>query len=253
MLTDTDHRPWPLPNRPWIMHMRWLDLLFIHWPLAPEILRALIPAALTLDTYDGRAWLGVVPFRMTNVRPRWIPPVPGLSAFAEINVRTYVTCDGKPGVWFFSLDAVNHLAVWGARWSFHLPYYFADMTVQERDGRIHYHTTRRPVAPGEAHFTAVYGPTGAVYFSQPGSLEHWLTERYCLYAADRHGHIHRSDIHHARWPLQPAVLDLKCNTMTAPLRVTLPATEPLLHFARRLDVVAWLLEPACSATTQPVT
>src|SRR5262245_10075958 len=125
MITDTEHRPWPLPGRPWVMAMRWHDLLFAHWPVDPAVLRPLIPASLQIDTYDGQAWIGVVPFRMTGVRPRFVPPLPGLSAFAEINVRTYVTIEQKPGVWFFSLDAANRLAVWAARLSYHLPYCFA--------------------------------------------------------------------------------------------------------------------------------
>src|SRR5262245_20685303 len=115
MNLDASHRPWPLPQRPWAMGMHWHDLLFAHWPVKVESLRPLVPSELAIDTFDGQAWLGVVPFRMTAVRPRICPSLPGLSAFLELNVRTYVTAEGKPGVWFFSLDAASRLAVRAAR------------------------------------------------------------------------------------------------------------------------------------------
>src|SRR5579871_2268047 len=121
MFANTAHRPWTLPPRPWAMAMRWHDLAFLHWPVPAQTIRPLIPPALDVDSYDGKAWIGVVPFRMTGVRPRFVPSLPGLSAFPEINVRTYVTTGGKPGVWFFSLDAAHRLAVWTARRTFHLP------------------------------------------------------------------------------------------------------------------------------------
>lgn len=241
-LPDAAHRPWPFPRRPWVMAMQWHDLLFMHWPVSPAVMHALIPPALTLDMFDGAAWLGIVPFRMAGTRPRLVPPLPWLSAFPELNVRTYVTAEGKPGVWFFSLDASNPLAVRGARTLFHLPYYDAAMTV-ESDGRVVRYTSRRTHrgAPSAA-FTGRYRPVGPVYHASIGSLEYWLTERYCLYAADRRGRIWRGDIHHARWPLQPAEADIACNTMADPLQLSLPPRAPLLHFAQRLDVVAWPLE-----------
>jgi uncharacterized protein YqjF (DUF2071 family) len=241
-ITPTDHRPWPLPARPWVMAMRWHDLAFLHWPLEPGVLRPLIPPALELDTYDGKAWIGVVPFRMTGVRPRFVPSLPGLSAFGEINVRTYVTAGGKPGVWFFSLDAANRPAVWTARWAFYLPYYFAWISVQEAGGRIAYQSTRRHSCDAPAQFAADYGSTGPPYQAPRGSIDHWLTERYCLYAVDGWGRIFRGDIHHQPWPLQPAVVEIQVNTMTAPLGIELPSVQPLVQFARRLDVIAWRLE-----------
>src|SRR6266581_4012422 len=157
LITSVQHRPWPLPDRPWMMAMRWHDLLFSHWPVDVALLRPLIPAELQIDTYDGQAWIGVVPFHMTGVRPRFVPALPGLSTFAEINVRTYVTAGGKPGVWFFSLDAANRIAVRGARWSYNLPYFFARMELQTTSRGIGYASSRRG---GAAHFSATYGPTG---------------------------------------------------------------------------------------------
>ena len=221
------------------MTQTWHDLLFAHWPLPPEDPRPLVPAALPLDTFDNRAWIGVVPFRMTGVRPRSVPAVPWLSAFPELNARTYVTLDGKPGVYFFSLDAASPLAVAVARLWFKLPYFNARMTLDRRDGAIHYHSRR--VHPGSpaATFRGVCRPTGEVSYAAPGSLDDWLTSRYCLYTADGQGRVHRLEIDHPRWPLQPAELHAEVNTMTAPLGLALPDTPPHLRFSRRLEVHFW--------------
>ena len=237
--TTQRHRPWPAPPAPWLLAMRWHDLLFMHWPIRVAAIRQLIPARLSVDTFDGAAWLGVVPFRMSGVRPRLAPEIPWISAFPELNVRTYVVADGKPGVWFFSLDAGNPIAVEVARDVFHLPYYNARMACAPRDGGLRYSSIRRHRAAAPAAFQADYRPTGPVYRAQPGTLEHWLTERYYLYAANRGGRVWRGEIDHAPWPLQPAEADLRRNTMTDQIRIALPHTQPLLHFARRLDVVAW--------------
>ncbi|MGE3539378.1 MAG: YqjF family protein [Candidatus Tectimicrobiota bacterium] len=241
-LPDTAHRPWPLPRRPWLLAMQWHDLLFMHWPVAPGVLRPLLPPTVALDTWDGSAWLGITPLRMAGVRPRWLPPLPWLSAFPELNVRTYVTAQGKPGVWFLSLDAGNPLAVRGARAVFHLPYYDATMTVEWEGSAVRYRSKRTHRGAPSAAFIGRYQPCGPVAYAAVGSLAYWLTERYCLYASDRHGQLWRGDIHHARWPLQPAEADIVQNTLAEPLRLRLPADAPLLHFARRLDVVGWMLE-----------
>jgi len=244
MTTETRHRPWELPRRPWGLAMHWHDLLFIHWPVPYDALRALIPPSLTLDTFDGTAWIGVVPFRMTGVRPRVLPPLPWLSAFPELNVRTYVTTGGKPGVWFFSLDAANPVAVRLARWVAHLPYYDACMSSQRSADTVHYTSVRTHRGAPAAAFRGEFQPIGPMYLAVPGTLEHWLTERYCLYAADRSGQVWRGDIHHAPWPLQPAAADVEVNTMMHPIGLTVPDTLPLLDFARHLAVVAWTLRRA---------
>jgi hypothetical protein len=241
-MASAAHRPWPLPSRPWVLAMQWHDLLFMHWPVPPSVLRPAIPPALELETFDGAAWLGVTPFRMKGTRPPLVPPLPWFSTFPELNVRTYVTAEGKPGVWFFSLDASNPLAVRGARALFHLPYYDAAMSAEHVGGGVRYTSIRtHRGAPGAA-FTGRYRPCGPVYHAAVDSIEYWLTERYCLYVANRQRRVWRGDIHHARWPLQPAEADIEYNTMTAPLRFRLPHREPLLHFAPRLVVVAWTLE-----------
>lgn len=224
------------------MAMCWHDLLFMHWPVPAAALRRHIPEALAIDTFDGTAWIGVVPFRMSGVRPRCVPALPRLSAFAELNVRTYVVAGGKPGVWFFSLDAAEPFAVWAARRVFHLPYYDARMSCAPDREAIRYSSIRTHRGAAPAMFQGRYRPSGAVYHARPGTLDHWLTARYCLYAADRSGLLWRGDIHHAPWPLQPAEAEMEVNTMVDQIGLSLPHVPPLLHFARRLDVVAWLLE-----------
>src|SRR6267154_1075488 len=160
LFNHTKHRPWPLPSAPWIMAQSWHDLLFAHWPVDAAMLRSHIPADLAIDTFDGQAWLGIIPFSMTGVRLRWTPPVPGLSAFPELNVRTYVTGQGKPGVWFFSLDAASALAVAAARLSFHLPYFRARMQCTQADGWIKYESHRTHRGAPSAILEGKYRPTG---------------------------------------------------------------------------------------------
>ena len=242
-LEQTAHRPWPLPAKPWIMTQSWHDLLFAHWPVDEEQLRSKVPPDFALDLFDEQAWLGIIPFHMTNVAPRGLPALPWVSAFPELNVRTYVTVDGKPGIYFFSLDAGNPIAVRTARTLFHLPYFTAGMKVDVADGWVNY-TSRRPAgkdSPG-ADFVARYRAAGPVHEPQPGTLEHFLTERYCLYTVDDSSRPYRLEIHHRRWPLQPADWEPSINTMAAAVGLSLPASAPLLHFAKRQDMVAWPLE-----------
>jgi uncharacterized protein YqjF (DUF2071 family) len=227
------------------MTQSWHDLLFAHWPIDPSVLARKLPVELPLDLFDDRAWIGVIPFHMTNVGLRGAPQLPGVSAFPELNVRTYVTLNGKPGVYFFSLDAASTLAVSTARAVFHLPYYRADMTVHGTQSIAYRSVRRRNASAVSAEFAATYEPIGAAATSPPGTLEHFLTERYCLYTTTRSGEPRRLEIHHQPWPLQPANAQIAVNTMAAAAGVTLPAEPPLLHFAKRMDVLAWSL----SATT----
>lgn len=235
-LAHTAHRPWPLPTQAWTWRQTWCDLLFAHWPVPAELLRPLIPDELELQTYDGQAWLGVVPFRMEGVMRRPLPDLPWISAFPELNVRTYVERDGKAGVWFFSLDATQPLAVWAAKTFFDLPYHRARM-VCEPDGQdIVYRSERRT---GDARFAGRYGPAGDVFLSEPGTLEHFLTERYCLFAKSRSGRSTITEVHHEPWPLQPAHAEILEQSMHAPLGVELPDAAPHLLFVRRIDVAVW--------------
>jgi uncharacterized protein len=242
------HRPWPPPDTPWVMTQRWHDLMFAHWPIPEEVMRQVVPKALPIDTFEGQAWIGVVPFRMTDVRMRLMPPIPGASAFPEINVRTYTTVDGKPGVYFFSLDAANRLAVMAARAGVGLPYYWARMSCerwQERSDEMIFYESRRFRVEGiPAEFIARYRPAGEVFHAEPGTLDYFLTERYCLYTADDSGNVNRLEILHAPWPLQPAVAEISRNTMTTPIGIALPDVPPVLHFARHLEVLFWPPYPA---------
>ncbi len=213
----------------------------MHWAVPVDVMRALVPDELELDTFEGRTYIGVVPFRMSGVRLRFTPALPGIGAFPELNVRTYVTCDGKPGVFFFSLDATNAIAVAAARAWFKLPYMRARMSLDpERDGWVHYKCERTHKREPPAEFIARYGPTGDVYTAAAGTLDHWLTERYCLYTVDRRHRVRRAEVHHATWPLQPAECEVETNTMTASLGLDHGGATPLLHFARFMDVVVWL-------------
>jgi uncharacterized protein YqjF (DUF2071 family) len=242
-LKITAHRPWPLPRRPWIMTQSWHDLLFAHWPIDPAVIRAKVPAPIELDLLEGRAWVGVVPFRMSNVAPRGLPALPWASAFPELNVRTYVTRDGKPGVFFFSLDAANPLAVATARALFHLPYFSAAMQLHQRDGWIEYESHRRDRTPS-ADLVCRYRPTGPSSKPVAGTLDHFLTERYCLYTVAGGSRVRRLEIHHAPWQLQPAELQVKENTMAEAAGIALPKILPLLHFSQRQDMVAYPMEKA---------
>jgi uncharacterized protein YqjF (DUF2071 family) len=250
---DDAHRPWPVPANHWSVFMRWHELLFMHWPVPAAALRPLIPGGLDVDTFGGRAWLGIVPFRMSGIRRRPLPAVPGTAAFAELNVRTYVTAGGRAGVWFFSLDAANPLAVRVARWTFHLPYFDARMSctraapgagARTDPHEIAYRSTRTHRGAPPAAFAARYRPVGPAFRAAPGTLEHFLTERYCLYAAHaRNGRLFRGEIAHAPWPLRPAEADVERNEMTGQIGLSLPDAPPLLHYADSLDVVAWNLAP----------
>jgi uncharacterized protein len=226
------------------MQQTWHDLLFAHWPLQHAALRPLVPAQLELDQFGGQCWVGVVPFRMSAISGRGLPPLPGLSSFPELNVRTYVTRGEKPGVYFFRLDAANLSAVWAARKFFHLPYFHARMSCEDpskdRGGNILYSSLR---LESPAEFRANYRPTAEVRLRERGSLEHWLTERYCLYTTHR-GVAYRGEIHHQRWPLQQAEAEFETNTVAAAAGISLPDTTPSLLFARRLEVLVWPLRHA---------
>jgi uncharacterized protein YqjF (DUF2071 family) len=242
-LRETGHRPWPLPDRPWLMGQTWHELLFAHWPVEPDALARLIPEPLELDVRDGRAWVGITPFTIAGLRARGTPPLPWLSRFPELNVRTYVSYGGRPGIWFFSLDAARLAAVGAARLAYRLPYFHARMHAGRLGTRILYRSRRIADSGPPARLRADYGPSGPRLPIEDGSLERWLTERYCLYVVDAHGRALRGDIHHSPWPLQPARARFEVNTMADQLGVELEG-EPLLHFSDRQDVLIWSLARA---------
>jgi uncharacterized protein len=237
-LTETAHRPWPLPSGSWLMGQTWDGLLFAHWRVEAEAVRALVPPELSVDEHDGSAWLGITPFDLTGFRLRGTLPLPIVSCFPEINVRTYVTAEGKPGIWFFSLDTSSLIAVEAARRAYKLPYFHARIALDRDEDRIHYSSARRD-AIRPFVFGATCEPVGMAFEPESGTLEHFLTERYCLYAADESG-LYRAEIHHPPWRILSAEVSIDLNTMP-PDGLELDG-EPLCHVAERQDVVIWPLE-----------
>lgn len=259
VLDAISHRPYPLPSGRWSMNQRWNDLLFAHWPIPLQQMQALVPRGLEVESFDKTAWVGVVPFWMDRVRTRWrgetAYSIPTTDSFPELNLRTYVRSrtTGLQGVYFFALDAGSLLAVLGARMLFHLPYYWADMkrtTVHGNAGSFHYrdestihYSSRRLLSARSARFAATYRGLGVgkTAPSLPGSLEYFLTERYCLFTAHS-GRISVGHIHHLPWPLEPAEAEIRVNELPAAHGITLPARPPVLHFARELEVYIWSLQ-----------
>lgn len=234
-LGEMDHRQWPVPKRPWIMVQVWRDLLFAHWSLPPAVIRPLVPERLALDTFDQRAWISITPFHM-SLRMRGLLPLPGMCDFPELNCRTYVSVGGKPGIYFFSLDTANRMAVWGARTFYHLPYFHADMRVEKRADSISYSSSR-----GRARWRATYASVSGLRCPQPGSLDYFLAERYCLYTVWK-GRTYRGEIHHVSWPLQDASVRIEENTVAAAAGIQLPRTPSAVAFAQELKVLLWNLE-----------
>jgi uncharacterized protein YqjF (DUF2071 family) len=229
------------------MTQSWHDLLFAHWRIDPARLRRAVPPAFDLDLFDGDAWLGVVPFHMTNVALRATPALPWISTFPELNVRTYVRVADRPGVYFFSLDAGRRLAVATARLLLNLPYFNATMSIERRADGLHYHSVRRSI--DAAQFTAVYDSEGAPFTSSRGSLEYFLTERYCLYHQNRRGVSYRLDIHHPPWRLQLARAAIAANTVAAASGLATEGAPATLHFASRQDVITWAPVPLSAIAT----
>jgi len=233
-----DHRPYPLPTGRPVMEMRWNHLAFLHWAVPPAALAAGLPPGLELDTFEGRAYIGLVPFQMDRTRFRWTPPLPTATRFPELNLRTYVRAGGRPGVWFYSLDAASRLAVRGARATFHLPYFDARMTLDAASDGVSYQSERTHRGAPPARFSARYRPLGPPESASPGSLEHFLTERYCLYARGPRGLL-RGEIHHGPWPLRPGAVQLDACDMTRLIGLDLEGPPQLVHVVDALDVVAW--------------
>ena len=240
VLSAVSHRPWPLASGNWAIKMSWGDLLFAHWPVPAQQLAPLLPEGLEVDTYDGSAWVGVVPFRMESVQLRGLPSLPGANLFAEANVRTYVRDrkTGHRGVYFFSLDANNPFAVIAARLWYRLPYFFARMRMTEESRIWHYHS-HRLFARQPAVLDVSYRATGSpLNPSNPGTLAHFLSERYVLFTHSRRRLI-RADIHHRMWTLQPAEAEFRQESLARAAKIVLPVLPPVLHFSHHLDVYAW--------------
>jgi uncharacterized protein YqjF (DUF2071 family) len=240
-LDELGHRPWPLPEGPWLQGQTWCDLLFAHWRVPAEQLRRVMPDVLPLHLYDdGSAWLGITPFVVRGLRLRGTPPLPWVSQFPELNVRTYVELDGKPGIYFFSLDAGRRAAVIAARRMYRLPYFHARMRADRIGARVDYRSERIDSSGPPAAFRGSYSPCGA---GADDHLARWLAERYCAYVVDERRRPLRIDIHHPPWPLQPAEGELDAQGMADQIGIQLEG-EPLLHFSARQDTLIWPLRPA---------
>ena len=233
------HRP-----RQWaVMRQQWRDLLFIHWPINPEALRPLIPSQLELDLFEGTAYVGLVPFTMTGVRPVGLPAVAGLSSFHETNVRTYVRlADRDPGVWFFNLEAANSIAVVLARRLFHLPYHYARMFLEHEStasppapASILYAGTRRWPGPLPASYSVRAIPVGPIQLASVGTLEHFLVERYVLFTSWK-SRVYQGRVNHTPYPLQSAKLLSLDETLLAAAGIERPEVGPLAHFAAGVNV-----------------
>ena len=223
------------------MHQTWGKLLFMHWRIDAKLLRPLIPAQLEIDTFDGSAWIGVVPFTMWGIRASFLPAIPGTSAFHELNVRTYVHYRGVPSVWFLSLDAANRLAVWGARKFYHLPYFNARMSLAQTGNTISYSSVRNDQRGAPAELQATWSIGETLPTASPGSRDFFLTERYGLDCEHR-GKLYRARIYHRPWPLQKAELISLNSSMVESHDLPTPEGEPLLHYCEELSVEIWWLK-----------
>lgn len=238
MLTINNQRPWPVPTSSWIMKQSWRDLLFLHYPVKLESLKAHVPMELEIDTYDDYAWISIVPFWMSGIRFRGTPAIPVVSQFPELNVRTYVKSGDKPGVYFFSLDAKSALAVFFGNKFFHLPYVYSKMSIdRQADKRFVYESIR---SGGNHKFKGSYRPVSKVYHAVEGSLDYWLVERYCLYS-EGNNQLYLSEINHEPWQLQDVDYEIIENSV-----VHLPdihiENPYCAHYCKRIDVHVWPLE-----------
>lgn len=225
---------------PWIMQQHWHNLLFAHWPVDSAALRQAVPQELTLDTFEGQAWVGIVAFRLSGIKLRGLPQVAPVASFPEVNVRTYVTYKGRPGVYFMSLDADNPLAIALARPWFHLNYYNSHISFREEGKSVRFRSRRIERNAPQARLSVSYAPLNDAQAYRPCPLERWLTDRYCYYVC-RKRRVFRCDIEHARWPLQRATAEFRENSMAQAQGIMLPAIEPLLHFAPYMEAHIWTL------------
>ena len=213
----------------------WRHLLFANWPVDSGAIAARLPDALAVDEYDGTGWLSVIPLLNVDTRPRGLPAMAGVP-LPEVNVRTYVTHDGDPGVYFFSLDAAGLLSVLGARFTHYLPYYYARIRFRRNDGRVRVTSRRRQPGDRPARFEATYEPTGEKYTATTGSLDEFLVERRRLYTQAPNGTLRHTDVSHERWPLYDADVSVTTNTLLEANGFDHPETESVYLYSPGVDV-----------------
>lgn len=239
LLNDIAHRSWPLTSTNWIMRQSWRNLLFTHWPIPPEILRPYIPSSLQIDTFDGSAWLGVVVFEMKGIYSRGLSSVSLTPKFSEVNVRTYVQYDGKPGVYFLSLDVGDWASLTIAKRWYRLPYHPAHISIQKEGQTFHYESIRKGKTTAFVTSKGTYTPLLDVFFPSEGTLDHWLTERYCLFSTNHRANIYCGEIHHCPWPLQKVETEITKHTLFEPFHMDLKDVQPIAHFSKGVDSLMW--------------
>lgn len=239
VLQFTEHRPFPVPEHPWVMRQRWDDTLFLHWPVSPDVLQPHIPNGVELDLYDGTAWIGIVLFEVNGLRGRYLPPIPFTNTFPEVNVRTYVKKNGKPGVYFFSLDTPNKLAIKAARTGYSLPYFFADVSMKRSTTDVDCLSIRKERGLPRESLHVVYRPDGEAIPNKEGSFPHWMAERYCLWSLFG-DELFRTDIHHRKWALESVDIELKVNTMAQYVPREYLNKAPIAHYSLSKNTLFWL-------------
>ncbi|WP_420238802.1 YqjF family protein [Telmatobacter bradus] len=255
----TSFRPRPLPSGRWVLRQRWNDLLFAHWPVPEAQMAALLPDGLDVDTHQGMAWLGIVPFWLDRLKVHGLPSLPGVRRFPDLTMRTYVRdrTTGTTGTYCFSIDASQLLAVTAARFFINLPYHWAEMKLEQRSEREFSFFSRRRFVSEPVVFQARYrglGPSSRTAEHCSGSFEYYMSERNCLFTLNRSGQLVRSNLHSIPWPLEEAQAEIEQNDLAASIGLHLPATPPVLHYSRRLALYIWrseLVHPVLAA--RPVT
>ena len=231
-LKETKHRPISIPKTPWLLTQVWNDMLFLHYQISPIHIRPYVPKSLELDLYEGKAWISIIPFKVTKMRARGLPHFPFLHTYLELNVRTYVKYKGTPGIYFFSLDANKLLAVLGAQMSLGLPYKKAEMSFLQDDNQFLFNSKRAGTEP-DYQFDVLYERQKILYEPLPDSLDYWLLERYCMYSILGNLVI-RGDIHHDQWKVSMVHAEISANTMLDFLKEkTLDFSASHMHYSRR--------------------
>src|SRR6266851_290806 len=240
ILKRTGHRPWALPGRPWRWSQGWRNLLFCHWAVPVQALRSCVPLSLEIDLKEGTAWVSLVAFHMCHVRPRWLPPFPPVSDFLELNLRTYVRLDDKPGVFFLSIHANKRLAVRVARWFSPLPYAYARMKCSQERDEFRFQCTSTDQK--EVAFVANYTLESEEYSARRDPLSKWLLERYCLYVGDPRGGLIRTEVHHDPWVVREVALEISSNILGRALGLDLSPKPDRAHFSSGVQALAWPFE-----------
>jgi uncharacterized protein YqjF (DUF2071 family) len=239
LLNRAIERPWKLLDEPWIMAQQWDHLLFVHWRVDPEALRPFVPPGLTIDTFDGSAWLSLVPMRMAEIHFRGMPFHIGADNFPEMNLRTYVRHQDREGIFFFSLDTEDDINVWVARNLFRLPYFKADLEMEDMSMPVRFSSRRLEPEDPRAEVRVSYQPIGPSFHPKRDSLDYFLGERYAMYSLGPGGALMRGEIDHEEWDIQPAEADFEINTMIEATGIPILDVPPVLRYARTIDVVAW--------------